>query len=140
MSYHRWGARGCQPPPPAGLKVGGGGWNVLQPPQILGGIPLDPLPQSGFPATLEIRENLENEFPFFQSGKTQGIWEKHKKSGKILGICDSDPEGKGFCQFGVCVYCAMCPSCVHLLTGYSGFCEYYTPLQTITVGCPRTTS
>ena len=28
---------------------------------------------TGFPATLEIRENLENEFPIFQSGKTQGI-------------------------------------------------------------------
>ena len=60
----------------------------------------------GFPATLEIRGNLENEFPIFQSGKTQGIWEKHKKSGKIQGICDSDPEGKGFRQFGVCASCA----------------------------------
>ena len=68
---------------------------------------------SGIPATLEIRGNLENEFLFFQSGKTQGIWEKHNKSGKIQGICDSDPEGKGFRQFGVCASCAMCPSCVH---------------------------
>ena len=69
---------------------------------------------SGFPATLEIRENRENEFPIFQKGKTQGIWGKHQKnSGKTQGICDSDPEGKGFRQFGVCASCAMCPSCVH---------------------------
>ena len=95
---------------------------------------------AGFPATLEIRENLENEFPVFQSGKTQGIWGKHKKSGKTKGICDSDPEGKGFRQFRVCASCAMCPSCIHWLTAYSGFCEYYTPLQTVTVGCARTTS
>ena len=94
----------------------------------------------GFPATLEIRENLKNEFPIFQSGKTQGIWEKHKKSGKTQGICDSDPEGTGFRQFGVCASCAMCPSCVYWLTGSSDFCEYYTPLQTITVGAARTTS
>ena len=49
---------------------------------------------------VEIRENLENEFPIFQSGTTQGI-------------CDSDPEGKGFRQFGVCASCAM--SCVQVL-------------------------
>ena len=53
---------------------------------------------AGVPATLEIRENLDNVFPVFQSGKTQGIWEKHKKSGKTQEICDSDPEGKGFRQ------------------------------------------
>ena len=51
--------------------------------------------KSGFLATLEIRENLENEFPIFQLGKTHGIWGKHKTSGKTRGICDSDPEGKG---------------------------------------------
>ncbi len=28
---------------------------------------------TGFPATQGIRENLENEFQFFQTGKTQGI-------------------------------------------------------------------
>ena len=95
-----------------------------------------PPPLTGFPVTLEIRENIENEFPIFQSGETRGIWGKDKTQ----GICDSDPEGKGFHQFGVCASCAMCPSCVHWLTGYSGFCEYYTPLQTITVGCARTTS
>ena len=78
---------------------------------------------------------------FFPSqGKLREFGGKHKKSGEIQGICDSDPEGKGFRQFGACASCAMCPSCIHLLTGYSGFCEYYTPLQTITVGCPRTTS
>ena len=92
---------------------------------------------TGLPATLEIRENLENKFPIFQSGNTQWIWEKHKQIRETLGICDSDPERKGFRQFGVCASCAMCPSCVHWLTGYSGFCEYYTPLQTITA---RTTS
>ena len=53
-----------------------------------------------FPATLEIRENLDKQFPIFQSGKTQGN-------------CDSDPDRKGFHQFGVCASCAMCPSCVH---------------------------
>ena len=59
---------------------------------------------SGFPATLEIRENLENECPIFQSGKTLG------NLGKIPKIreFDSDPEGKGFRQFGVCVSCAKC--------------------------------
>ena len=31
---------------------------------------------AGFPATLEIRENLENDFHIFQTGKTQGISEK----------------------------------------------------------------
>ena len=42
---------------------------------------------TGFQATPEIRENLENEFPIFHSGKTQGIWEKHQKSGeKTQGI------------------------------------------------------
>ena len=68
----------------------------------------------GFPATLEIRENLENEFPIFQSGKTQGIWEKHKTSGKTQGICDSDPEGKGFRQFGVPWYVCLVP-CVQIV-------------------------
>ena len=67
----------------------------------------------GFPVTLEIRETHENDFPIFQLAKTQGNWEKHNKSGTTQGICDSDPEGKGLRQFGVCVSCAMCPSCVH---------------------------
>ena len=43
-------------------------------------------PRAGFPATLEIRENIENESPIFQSGKTQGIWGKHPKSGENRGI------------------------------------------------------
>ena len=42
--------------------------------------------RTGFPATLEMRENLENEFPNFQSGKTQVIGEKYQKSGKTQGI------------------------------------------------------
>ena len=53
-------------------------------------------------------------------------------SGKTQGICDSDPEGKGFCQFGVCASCAMCPDSRTKLCSltdwlylyYSGFCEY----------------
>ena len=69
---------------------------------------------SGFPTTREIRENLENEFPIFQSGKNQGIWEKHKKSGKTQGICDSDPEGKGFRHFG---YVRLVP-CVQIVFIY----------------------
>ena len=55
-------------------------YNLLNSPQILR------MALSGFPATLEIRENLENECPIFQSGKTQGIFEKHQKSGKTQGI------------------------------------------------------
>ncbi|KAH3851975.1 hypothetical protein DPMN_094464 [Dreissena polymorpha] len=35
---------------------------------------------------LEIRENLEKNFHFFQSGKSQGIREKFLKSGKNQGI------------------------------------------------------
>ena len=44
---------------------------------------------TGFPVTLEIRENLENEIPCFQSGKPQGICKKKnykKKSGKTRGV------------------------------------------------------
>ena len=65
------------------------------------------LQSTGFPATLEIRENLENEFSIFQSGKPQGIWEKHQKSGKTQGICDNYPERKGF---RLAVWCR--PMCV----------------------------
>ena len=71
--------------------------------------------KSGFPATLEISVKTLKMSSQFSS---HGIWEKHKKkSGKTQGICDSDPEGKGFRQFGVCTSCAMCPSWVHWLTG-----------------------
>ena len=35
---------------------------------------------TGFPATLEIKENLENEFPILQSGKTRGIRGNPQKS------------------------------------------------------------
>ena len=60
---------------------------------------------------------------------------------------DSDPEGKGFIQFGVLVSVAfaMCRICVLCLT-YGDFfsvnlcSEYYTPLQTVTIGCAKTTS
>ena len=55
---------------------------------------MDPFP--GFPATLEIRKNLENEFLFFQSGKTQGIWEKHKNQGKFWEFVTVTQKGKVF--------------------------------------------
>ena len=68
------------------------------------------IPEAEFPPTLKIREYLENDFPIFQSRKNSGDLGENTK---YQGICDSDPEGKGFHQFGVCAYCAMCPSCVH---------------------------
>ena len=52
---------------------------------------------TGFTATLEIRENLENEFPIFQSGKTQGIWEKNTRTqGKLREFVTVTQEGKVF--------------------------------------------
>ena len=56
---------------------------------------------TGFQPLWKSGKSLKNEFPIFQSGKTRGILEKHKTSGESQGICDSDPEGKGFRQFGV---------------------------------------
>ena len=54
-------------------------------------------PLTGFPDTLDIRETLENEFPIFQSGKNEGIWEKHKQNqGETQKICDSDPRRERF--------------------------------------------
>ena len=44
---------------------------------------------AGFPANLEIRENLENDLPFFQSGKSLGIWEKYLKAGNIREFCQT---------------------------------------------------
>ena len=41
---------------------------------------------TGFRASLEIRGNLENGFPFVQSGNTQGIRGKRQKSGETQGI------------------------------------------------------
>ena len=58
-------------------------------------------------------KTLKMSFQFSSQGKLREFGENTKKSGKTQGICDSDPEGKGFCQFGVCASCAMCPSCVH---------------------------
>ena len=56
---------------------------------------------TGFPATLEIRENLENEFSNFPVRENSGnLGKTQKKSGKNQGICDSDPGLKGFRQFG----------------------------------------
>ena len=51
------------------------------------------------------RENLENEFPFFKSGKLG----RTPKFRGTLREFDIDPEGKGCCQFGVCASCALCP-------------------------------
>ena len=73
---------------------------------------------------LEIRENLENVFPIFQSGKTQGIWGKHKKNqGNLREFMTVTKKGKVYASLGYvrlvpCVArpdtsCAMCPSCVH---------------------------
>ena len=71
-----------------------------------------------FVAALEIRDNFEawkwvSNFPVRENsgnfGKTATT-----KSGKTQEICESDPEGKGFRQFGVCVSCAMCPSWIIL--------------------------
>ena len=52
---------------------------------------------TGFPATLEIRGNLENEFPISQSGKTQGIWGKHKKLREFVTVTQ---KGKVFASLG----------------------------------------
>ncbi|KAH3842074.1 hypothetical protein DPMN_115562 [Dreissena polymorpha] len=41
---------------------------------------------SGFPANLEIRESLEKDFHFFQSGKSQGILGKVPEIIKNQGI------------------------------------------------------
>ena len=38
-------------------------------------------------------------------------FETQKKSGKTQGICESDPEGKGFRKFGLCVLCHVSRSC-----------------------------
>ena len=39
---------------------------------------------TGFPANLEIRRNLQNDFHFFQSGKSQRFWERNSSNqGKI---------------------------------------------------------
>ena len=58
-------------------------------------------------------KTLKMSFQFSSQGKLREFGENTHKSGKTQGICDSDPEGKGFRQFGVCASCAMCPSCVH---------------------------
>ena len=49
--------------------------------------------KSGFPLYLEIRENLEIGFDIFQSGKSQGIWEKmpqiREKSGNLTSLWEN---------------------------------------------------
>ena len=64
-----------------------------------------------FPATLEIRENLENEFPIFQSGKTLGIWEKHQNQGKLEELVTVNQKGNVFASLG---YVRLVP-CVQLV-------------------------
>ena len=55
-------------------------------------------------------KTLKMSFQFSSQGKRREFGKNTKKN---QGICDSDPEGKGFLQFCVCGSCAMCPSCVH---------------------------
>ena len=52
---------------------------------------------AGFPATLEIGGKLENEFPISQSGKTQGIWGKHKEIREFVTVTQ---KGKVFASLG----------------------------------------
>ena len=69
--------------------------------------------RSGFPATLEIRENLERmSFHFSIQGKLKECEENIKNHGNLREF-DSDPKGKGFCRFGICASCALCPCCIH---------------------------
>ena len=66
---------------------------------------------SHFPATLEIRGNIENEFAIFQSGKTREIYEKHKKNqGKLKEFVMVTQKEKVFDSLG---YVRLVPSCVH---------------------------
>ena len=58
------------------------------------------------------KENPENDVPFFQSRKTEGIGRKHQKSWKNRDF-DSDPERKGFGP--VWVMCDLCYLHVSLL-------------------------
>ena len=66
----------------------------------------------GFPVTLEIKEPLENDIPFFRQGKLREFVKNTKNQGKFREY-GSDPEGTCSLQFGGCASCAMCPSCVH---------------------------
>ena len=50
-------------------------------------------------------KTLKMSFQFSSQGKLR---KKHQKSGKAQGICDSDPEGKGFRQFGIGPMCVVC--------------------------------
>ena len=72
---------------------------------------------TGFSATLEIREDLDNEFAFFQSWETQGIWGNTPKNQGEFRKFGSDPKRK--VVFGFVVFTQ---------------CEWYTTLQTITIG------
>ena len=54
-------------------------------------------------------KTLKMSVQFFSQGKLREFAKKTKNQGKLREF-DSDPEGKAFRQFGVCVSCAMCPS------------------------------
>ena len=71
------------------------------------------LVETGFSATLEIRENPEKDFPIFQSGKTQGIWLKHKNQGKLREFVIVTQKGKVFASLGYVRLVPCVPSCVH---------------------------
>ena len=61
-----------------------------------------------------IREHLENEISFFQSGKTQGICKRktHKKNQEKLREFDSGPcRRERFSPVGVCALCHVSKLC-----------------------------
>ena len=65
------------------------------------------------------------------------IWENHKKSGKTQGICDSDPEGKGFYfYFASLGYVCLVPCVQVVFIDWLVIVAFVkiTHLQTITVG------
>ena len=55
----------------------------------------------------------KNEFPFFQTGKTQGIWEKLKKSGKTQGNSILTHKNNISSDIDAYVYRFYCKSHVH---------------------------
>ena len=80
---------------------------------------------TGFPTTLEIRENLGKEFPFpvsIEFPKLREFGKSNENQGKLGGIDSEGKKGKGFARFAFCLY-----TYVHLVCG--GFlvfthCEY----------------
>ena len=70
--------------------------------------------KAGFPATLEIRDNLENEFPFFLSVREHsGNLKKTPTIRETSGNLTVTQREKVFVSLASCVSCAICPSCGH---------------------------